>query len=81
MPLTLIKRAAVLKSSFAEVKGRLRVTAQASVPKRFLSAFERGWQESTKAGQTQIRGQEFFVTADRKATTERLSPRRQSPSI
>jgi hypothetical protein len=72
MPLTLIKRAAGLKSSLGEVKGRLRVTAQASVPKRFLSTFDHGRPRSAKAGQTQIRGQEFFVTADRGVTTDEV---------
>ena len=43
---------------------------QAFVPQGFLAAF--AWEngESTKAGQTQIRGQEFFVTVDREATNE-----------
>jgi hypothetical protein len=43
---------------------------QAFVPKRFLSAFRADCRESTKAGQTQIRGQEFFVTVAREATNE-----------
>jgi hypothetical protein len=43
---------------------------QAFVPKRFLAAFQWECGESTKAGQSQIRGQEFFVTVDREATNE-----------
>jgi hypothetical protein len=43
---------------------------QDCVLKRFLAAFQWKCGESTKAGQSQIRGQEFFVTVDREATNE-----------
>jgi hypothetical protein len=43
---------------------------QAFVLKRFLAAFQWKCGESTKAGQSQICGQEFFVTVDREATNE-----------
>jgi hypothetical protein len=70
MPLRAIKRAGPVKSLLDEVKGRLRVATQAFVWKRFLSAFQAKCRESTKAGQTKIRGQEFFVTVVRGATIE-----------
>jgi hypothetical protein len=67
MPLTLIKRAGPSKSSETKVKGRLRVKAQAPVAKDIKGRLGLDQADSAKAGQRQIRGQEFFVTVAREA--------------
>jgi hypothetical protein len=69
MPLTLIKRAAAAEIFLRRSKGKTQSHDASFCAETVSFGFRARLLEGAKAGQRQIRLQEFFVTVDREVTT------------